>query len=338
MILHLIPTDVDGCLYHRVEVPMHNLKGFELAQTTVLDGVNDEDLQKCSLVVMSRDSAMYDVAGQIKRLKKFKIPYVVDIDDYWKLNKEHLAYDDFKKETRQRWEMLMKSADAVTTTTGRLAKKIENHNKNVVVVPNALDTNQPQWNLIEREIDIPVFGWVGGTHHIPDIEILKNTFLELHKDDKVWLALGGWTAENQVYHIFEHWMTNGGQYQKYKRIKGESVYNYGHLYDFIDVCIVPLLESAFTSCKSSLKIIEAGFKGKPCIASKVAPFIDDFTDKEVLFVDTRYDWYKAINTLHDNPEMLFSYKSSLMERVKDFEIKKVNHIREQLYTTLINGK
>lgn len=338
MILHLIPENVDGCIYHRIQVPMINLNGFELAQTTVLDGVSDEDLKKISLVVMSRDSAVYDVDGQIKRLKRLGIPYVVDIDDYWKLNKEHLAYEDFKREVRQRWEKLMKGASAVTTTTARLAKKVENHNRNVVVCPNALDETQPQWEYKPRTPDIPVFGWVGGTHHIPDIELLVDTFKQIHADNQIWLALGGWTPENKVYHIFEYWMTGGFEYKNYRRIKGEDVYNYGHIYDFMDACIVPLLESAFTSCKSSLKIIEAGFKGKPCIASRVAPFVDDFTDKEVMFVDTRYDWFKAIKKMHENPSLLLDYKGSLMERVKDFEIKKINPIREQLYTTLINGK
>lgn len=338
MILHLIPEKVDGCSYHRIEVPMHNLKGFDLAQSTVLDGVDDESLKKISLVVFSRDSVVSDVTGQIERLNKFKIPYVVDIDDYWKLNKEHLAYKGFKEVTRVRLEQLMKGAAAVTTTSARLAAKIKNHNNNVVVIPNALMACEPQWHYKQRPVGDPVFGWVGGTHHLSDIELLLPCFKEVHQNGQLTLALGGWSLENEVFHIYEHWMSAAGRYKKYKRIKGESVYNYGHIYDFMDVCLVPLLESKFTACKSPLKLIEAGFKSKACIVSRVAPYTDDFTDKEVLFVDDKAGWYPAMQKLYKNPNLLFDYKEALSEKVQQFEIGKVNHIREQLYTTILNGK
>ena len=335
MILHLIPQEVDGCAYHRIEIPMHNLNGFELAQSTILDGIADEQLKNVSLIVMSRDACVAEVEAQIQRLKKLGIPYVVDIDDYWKLNKEHLLYKQFKG-TAERWIQLMKGAAAVTTTNARLAGKIAFHNKNVIVAPNAIDEKQQQWKLHPRE-SVPVFGWIGGSHHLPDLEILKPCFQQIHETDFINLALGGWTLQNDIYKIFEYWMT-GGKYKKYNRIQGESVYNYGRIYDFIDVSIVPLLESDFTACKSNLKLLEAGFKGKPCIVSRVAPYTDDFTDKDVLFVDGRHDWFPMMKKLHESPEMLFHYMEALKEKVQEYEIKKINPIREQLYKTIIHGK
>lgn len=335
MILHLLPLVVDGCAYHRIEIPMVNLRGFSLAKSTVLDGIEDEHLKKISLVVMSRDSCIVDIDGQLARLKRFGIPYVLDIDDYWKLNKEHLAYEDFKQQAAPRWIKLMQGAAAVTTTNARLAGKIQFHNKNVIVVPNAIDTSQPEWEYIPRNEPEKIFGWVGGTHHLQDIEILKPVFSKLHAEKLVTLALGGWTIENKVFHIYEHWMSGGPGNPKYKRIRGEDVYNYGRIYDMMDACIVPLVQSKFTACKSSLKLIEAGFKGKPCIVSRVPPYTDDFTDKEVLFCDTVQDWYANIMKLYNNPNLLFDYKQALRESVQRFEIKKVNHTREQLYSQII---
>lgn len=336
MILHLLPNEPDGCSYHRIEIPMHNLQGFDLAQSSILDGISDSDLQKTSLIVMSRDSCVSDVTGQIKRLKKLGIPYVVDFDDYWKLNKEHLLYKDFKV-IADRWIELMKGASAVTTTNSRLAGKIQFHNKNVIVCPNALDETQPQWAKRKKENEIPVFGYMGGSHHLPDLQIMVECFKEIHKTDFINLALGGWNEGNEVYKIYEWWMT-GGKYAKYKRIKGENVYNYGLIYDFVDVSLVPLLESKFTACKSNLKLIEAGFKGCAVISSKCPPYTDEFTDKEVVFVEFKSDWFPAIKDLHENPEKLFDYKESLKEKAKNYEIKKVNPIREQLYKSIINGK
>ncbi len=337
-VLFLIPENVDGCVYHRLEIPMHNLKGFDLAQTKWLDGITDDDLKQMDLVIMSRDSGVDIVDTQIERLKKLGIPYIVDIDDYWKLNKEHLLYKYFDN-TAERWVKLMQNAAAVTTTHSRLAGKIAFHNKNVFVVPNAIDSKQTQWQLHERVtgLDGPVFGWVGGAHHLPDLEIMKSCFAEIHKSNIINLALGGWSLESDIYKVYEYWMT-GGAYKKYQRIKGENVYRYGMIYDLMDVCIVPLLESKFTACKSNLKLIEAGFKGRPCIVSRVAPYTDDFTDKEVLFVDTKYDWYKQILKMHNNPQMIFDYSEALKEKVKAYEIQIVNPLREELYKKIIDGK
>ena len=336
MILHLIPEQVDGCAYHRIEVPMHNLRGFDLAQSTIIDGIEDSELHKMQLVVMSRDACMHDVTGQVKRLNKMGLPYVVDIDDYWQMDRYHLLHKDFDK-TAARWIALMRGAAAVTTTNQRLADRIKKYNRNVVIVPNALDAKQPQWLPTEKNFKQPVVGWVGGVHHLADIQQLEGTFKRIHKDDIITLALGGYTM-NEVYAAFEMWFTDSGKYKKYKRIPAENVYGYGHIYEHIDIALAPLIDTPFNNRKSSLKIIEAGFKGCVCIADRVPPFSDDFTDNEVVFVNNKYEWYDTVTKLHNSEQLLYDYSEKLKESVQRFEIKKVNPIREQLYTTLINGK
>jgi len=337
MILHLVPEHVDGCAYHRVLIPSHNLRGFELAQTSVLDGVSDEDLKKMALVVFNRDSSIAEPETQIKRLRRLKIPYVMDVDDLWETDKTHLLYKEYKLRGTQRIITLLKGAHTVTTTNERLARKVEKHNKNIVVIPNAIDTKQKQWTSNEYITDNPVFGWVGGIHHIHDIDLLRDAFMTIHKEKLVNLALGGFT-NNEVYMMFDSWFNDGGKYPHYKRIASTDVNNYGNIYNSIDVALVPLIASKFNACKSNLKLLEAGFKGLPAICSRVAPYTDNFTDKEVLFVEGRGEWYGAINKLRNEPAMLFDYKAALSEKVKEYEIKKINPIREQLYTTIINGR
>ena len=337
MILHLLPEHRDGCSYHRIEVPMHNLNGFDLAATTMLDGITDEDLKNISLVVFNRDSCIFDVDKQLSRLKRLKIPYVMDMDDFWELDKKHLLHKDFKNNVSHRIIKLLKGAHGVTTTTPRLARKIDRYNKNVLVVPNALDSSQPQFTPVESKNPSPRFGWVGGVHHVEDLRLLLPSFNKIHQENEVHLALGGFT-NNDVYMVFDAWFSNRGTYQKYVRIPADDVYNYGKIYNQINVALIPLCDNKFNSCKSPLKILEAGFKGKAVIVSRVAPYTDDFTDKEVLFVDSPADWYDSIMKLHNSPELLLNYSSALAERMADFEIKKVNVLREQFYTTIINGR
>jgi glycosyltransferase involved in cell wall biosynthesis len=315
---------------------MHALNGFHLAQTTVLDGITDDDLKKISLVVFNRDSGIFDVDKQIARLKRLKIPYVMDMDDYWILDKKHLMHKAFKNDISHRIIKLLKGARGVTTTIARLARKIDQYNKNVLVVPNAIDSTQPQWQEVPTSNPSPRFGWVGGVHHVEDIRLLLPAFEKIHAEDKVHLALGGF-SHNDVYMVFDAWFSARGTYQKYNRIFGRDVYNYGNIYNSLDVALIPLCDNKFNACKSPLKILEAGFKGKPCIVSRVAPYTDDFTDKEVLFVDSPSDWYDSIMKLHNNPELLLNYKEALKEKVKEYDISKVNILREQFYNRIING-
>ena len=336
-ILHLIPAKVDGCAYHRIEIPMHNLQGYDLAQSTVLDGVADKDLQQMQLVVFHGSGSLLNAEGQIKRLKKMGLPYVVDVDDSWDLDDKHLLHEHYKKVAAKKLITIMKGASAVTTTISRLAYKIKKHNKNVVVVPNAIAMNEPQWQLNEASSN--AYGWVGGVHHIEDIRLLVTAFKRFHKENIIDLALGGWSQFNEVYTLFEIWFSGNGVYDKYKRIEGRDVYNYGYIYDEMNVCLVPLVENKFNICKSPLKLIEAGFKNKACIVSNTAPYNDDFTSEHVLFVDNKYDWYEAVMKLHNEPNYILDLKGALNNYVREkFEIKNVNHLRSQLYHTLINGR
>lgn len=338
MILHLIPENVDGCAYHRVVIPMHNLSGLELAQTTFVDGIEDKDLEKITLVVFNRDCGVSEIDKQIKRLKRLNIPYVMDIDDFWSLDKKHILHKNYKESGADRLIKLFKSAAAVTTTHQRLANKVKKYNDKVFVIPNTLDAKQTQWESIKTNNPSPRFGWVGGVHHIEDIRLLVPAIKQIHQEDKVHLALGGFTL-NDVYYAFDNLFSNAGRYSKYKRIDSHDVFNYGNIYNTIDVCLIPLVDNKFNNCKSNLKILEAGYKGKACIVSRCAPYIDDFTDEEVLFVDENLSWYDAIMLMQNSPSLVNGYADKLSNKVRrEFDIKNVNYLRENLYKSLTNGK
>ena len=122
-------------------------------------------------------------------------------------------------------------------------------------------------------------GWIGGIYHHKDIRLMYEGFNEVFKgvkSDKFQLCLGGFGA-NQVYQFLEVIYTNeykniksdlyrkylseyieqGNEIaneQPYKRLWGKSVFQYGTLYNEIDVALVPLVEHNFNSFKSQIKI------------------------------------------------------------------------------------
>ncbi|MEJ0081553.1 MAG: hypothetical protein WDM78_11560 [Puia sp.] len=72
-------------------------------------------------------------------------------------------------------------------------------------------------------------------------------------------------------------------------------------YNEIDVALAPLVDNEFNSCKSELKLIEAGVKKIPVIATNLPPFSDVQAQGVTLCKSTR-DWKLAIKKFRDDPE------------------------------------
>ena len=79
----------------------------------------------------------------LKRLKKKNIVTIMDLDDY------------------------------VTTTTPLFAKEISKLNKNVFVLPNAIDPEEKQFQITNQETNKKTrVGWLGGSSHLHDLNII----------------------------------------------------------------------------------------------------------------------------------------------------------------------
>lgn len=65
--------------------------------------------------------------------------------------------------------------DYVMTTTPIFANVIAKHNKNVVVIPNAIDPNERQFlpDNVSKQTNRIRVGWAGGSSHLSDLEILN---------------------------------------------------------------------------------------------------------------------------------------------------------------------
>ena len=129
--------------------------------------------------------------------------------------------------------------------------------------------------------------------------------------------------------------------ERYKRIWGKDVFNYGYILDEMDICLVPLKDNEFNRCKSPLKLAEAGFKKKPCIVSNILPYSPHYNGSNFIAVDSHKnhkDWYKQMKRLIESPAMRQEYGEALYESVKvKFHIDTVNKKRVQLWNFIVNG-
>jgi glycosyltransferase involved in cell wall biosynthesis len=133
---------------------------------------------------------------RIKWLKEKGIKTIVDLDDYWILEKSNPLYTRLMENNIPIHKVeIYKLADYITVTTPILAKTVKEKtgNKNVFVLPNAIDPNEPQLKIEPTESERVRFGWVGGSTHLRDIELLSDGIKRIqteYKDDSQFVLCG----------------------------------------------------------------------------------------------------------------------------------------------------
>lgn len=113
----------------------------------------------------------------IKHLRSKGIKLVMDIDDYWLVDRRHPMYHQIvNMEIPRKKVELMRASDWISTTTEKYASTIKTKLgiKNVEVFPNAVDENEPQFQPKPMESEFVRFGWLGGSSHLADLELMKS--------------------------------------------------------------------------------------------------------------------------------------------------------------------
>ena len=139
----------------------------------------------------------------INMLNHMGIITVCDIDDYWMPGKEHPIHDVIKfNKINEKITANLKIAQYVTTTTSLFADEIRKINKNVFVLPNAINPNEPQFKEPTLESDKLRVGWLGGSSHLHDLQLLNESFGKLIKyKDELQYVLCGFDTRGTVTEI-----------------------------------------------------------------------------------------------------------------------------------------
>jgi len=141
--------------------------------------------------------------GLIQRLNSMGIITIMDLDDYWLPTKEHPVHQlVVQNNLHKKIIENLKVASYVTTTTTFFADEIRKFNKNVFILPNAINPKEPQFNYETLPSDKLRFGWLGGSSHLHDLKLMDGTISKLssHKD-KFSMYLCGFDTRGTVTEI-----------------------------------------------------------------------------------------------------------------------------------------
>lgn len=147
---------------------------------------NEEFLKQYQIIHFHRTFGPYEqMEKRMGQLRKLGIKTVMDIDDYWRPSSDHPAYHLIISEhLDKKIEANVSLPDYVMTTTPIFAKELLKYNKNVVVIPNAIDPTDKQFipEVMEKYTDRIRVGFLGGSCYDDKTEILTENGFKLFKD------------------------------------------------------------------------------------------------------------------------------------------------------------
>jgi glycosyltransferase involved in cell wall biosynthesis len=158
----------------------------------------------------------------IQTLNSLGIATVCDIDDYWMPGKEHPIHDIIRfNKINEKIIANLKVAKYVTTTTSIFADEIMKLNKNVTVFPNAINPDESQFKQPTPESDKLRVGWLGGSSHLHDIQLLDQSFSKLSQyKDKLQFVLCGFDTRGTITEIIQE----TGEHKKRNILPHETVW------------------------------------------------------------------------------------------------------------------
>lgn len=170
----------------------------------------DEEFDNYDIVVahsvIHKDSPFERNIQRVHWLKKRGIVIIIDTDDHWSPDFRHPMYQYIMQEEIHKKKItLLQSASYVTTTTTFFRETLMNKLglKNVVVFPNAIDETEPQFIPNPIKSEKVRFGWLGGSSHLHDIELIRNgvSFMHDYAKDKVQFVLCGFDLRGFINEI-----------------------------------------------------------------------------------------------------------------------------------------
>jgi glycosyltransferase involved in cell wall biosynthesis len=215
----------------------------------------------------------------------------------------------FTDEHLEMLEWMSREADGVLVSTEPLRQRVLRYNRNVVVLPNALDERLLVKTLRQAE-DTPfdsrriVIGYMGTKNHDEDMELIAPALHHLHRcyPGRIELQIVGVIAREgslkalhglpyrvitpppgaDDYPLFMPWFTSTMRW---------------------DIAVAPLRDSAYNRCKSDIKLLDYAAVCAAGVYSRIAPYESLPEGTGLLADSTPESWTQALEQLVRHPEL-----------------------------------
>ena len=312
-----VARDLGGCGFFRCEQPAKFLQRSGLANAkSVLNKPSKEELLQSDLVIL-QDSGSQEGANIVRFMVENKIPFLTEYDDFVqhispRNEGGYLAWNPSTLFVHRSMEASRK-AIGISVSTPVLAREYFPYNPLIYVVPNYLDRDKWDNPIVRRQDDKIRIGWCGGNAHADDLLMISKVIEKLTKeyDGKVIFETMGMTRK-ELAGVFPMPATSSDPCSKcdfegtLHHHPGESLEDYPMTLcsKGWDIAVAPVIDNSFGNAKSDLKIKEYAAAGIPIVASPIAPYREaQLSGAEISLCRTFDEWYQALKTLIDSPEL-----------------------------------
>ena len=190
----IVPSDSQGVGHFRSIWPAQALtthfgEEFDVEINLSPNMDNLAYLKQFDIIHFHRHLGPYETMEKnFAELKAAGVTLMMDIDDFWEPPTTHPLYQIVKQEKLgEKIIKTMQLSDYITTTTDIFAKEISKYNKNVIIMPNALNMDDKMWKseVMQNETDRCRISWIGGSSHFNDLKLLEPSMAALYRNKEL---------------------------------------------------------------------------------------------------------------------------------------------------------
>lgn len=318
-----------GSRYWRLEHPFKYLDREEGFDIRLGNGINEDEVRNSDVYVLQScvDKAGIGLLYAYQQERGLKI--VVDVDDHLEVDKDNPHF--IEHENAKAYEVIkttVEIADMVTTTTPYLKRYLDTLNKNVVVLPNYMDMEFWDGEVLPNTSNEIRIGYLGSMTHYEDVKHIREsllTILEAHPEVK--LILVGDLRYRDLFEGFNVDVQLGVPFENYpSKLRGLR----------LDIGIAPLQEKRFNNYKSPIKAMEYGLCGIPVVASRTRFYQDFLEEGKDGYLAYRYiDWWAPLEALITNEKRRKRMGKALRAKVeKECSLADKIHLWKDAYNSL----
>jgi glycosyltransferase involved in cell wall biosynthesis len=293
---------LDGPSYVRVVRPLAHHSLSRVLTLSLAKGCGEALGQEPDALLIQRDAVRSpneanDLIVHCQR-RKVRLIYEID-DDLLHLPGTHPSAVRYSPSVKEAMQTIAQHADTVVVSTAPLRKEMMKFNKNVVVLPNALDerlwesAKNPR-RKTDRYRPIRIL-YMGTRTHDDDLRVVIHSIKRLKErycDRITFTCVGGFARKAPEIVYVENEREWPYSYPEFAKWMARSFSDY-------DIAIAPLAETEFNRHKSYIKYLDYGICGFAPILSNVEPYQEVIRHGEngMLVENDTGSWYETLCSL-----------------------------------------
>lgn len=222
------------------------------------------DLKDFDVFVFSRPMASPALSEAVAACRQAGKRVVVDVaDDFHGLPPDHPQYATWgagNPAALKSLEAVLAQADVVTVASPALADRYRPFANRVVVVPCGWQRSNGLWEKPSPRRTTLNIGWIGSAADLGDLNSIKADVIQLvRQTPQVLLVLGGDPGAFGTFDVLP---------ELRRLFLPQALFeDYPYMLAHFDVLLAPLRDTEYNRSQSDLKLVEAGVRRIPWVAS-----------------------------------------------------------------------